>query len=61
MRYYPNSYENRLWHSSSLKDCIGYVEGQMEYCVVDEDGICIALCSTKEDADEIAKRLNGRK
>jgi len=25
MKYYPHSYQGRLWNTSSLKDCIGYI------------------------------------
>ena len=57
---FPNSYDNRLWHAGSLEGCTGYVRGQIEWCVIDDDGgICIALCPGKEEAEEIARRLNG--
>ena len=59
---YPDAYRNRLWHASSLNGCVGYVEGKAEWAVVDADGgICVATCSNKKDADEVAKRLNGKK
>ena len=59
--YYPDAYQNRIWHSSSLDGCTGYVEYKAEWCVADGDGgICIALCSSKEDADAIVERLNGK-
>jgi len=53
------SYQNRLWQSTSLVDCIGFLPGVREYAVEDSDG-GIFLCSTKDkkDADVIAKALN---
>jgi len=59
--YYPDAYQNTLWHSSSLVGCNGYVKDEREWGVVDADGgFCIALCPTKEDADVIAESLNGK-
>ena len=57
----PNSYDNRIWMSTSLEGCDIYSKGSIEYGVVDADGgIMIAFCPDKKSADEIAKRLNGK-
>ena len=61
-RYFPDSYDNRLWSAQSLVGCNGYQKGKLEWAITDDDGgICIALCPTKEYAEEIARRLNGKK
>jgi len=61
MNIYPNTYDSRLWMSTSLKGCNGYDKGFIEYGVVDDDGgTMIAFCRTKKDADLIAAKLNGK-
>ncbi len=60
--YYPEAYNDTLWEVSNLKGCTGYVENFSEYAVYDADGgIVIASCPTKEYADIIAEKLNGKK
>ena len=60
-KIYPNSYDRRVWMSTSLEGCVGYKKGAIEYGIVDDDGgIMIAFCRFKKDADEIANKLNGK-